>query len=957
MSRHASAPRVLIWACILLFAVSAAAVCQESRVLKNSKVTAQFDEHGLVSIAANGRTVQFKGDAGAITIDGQTTDTSTMTPSGVEQTDNTLIYKFGADLKVIYELKPAWGFVSKQLVYSKGSGAQYRVDTVKMIGTELGNAIAGEQRISGGGYGAFLRFAEDGQPTWGMLFAIQNPFNTWEYTGRNVALSYQPDMPWKSEWGPFESDRLLLAPYVLSGTQYSARSIPEWRYVPEGSDPSADTGYGRSPTGPAGKIDKSEIETFQGCVRAFLLFHSEKSMRIDVGWCENDYQIDCGTPEGRTEYKRIIDQAANIGCGYILYAPGNSKVSSQQESRDAWGWENLLWLGMGQKIRKGEWDPKTGPIDPSIQEMLDYAKSKNIKLVAYAYPSVPYMQDPEWTRWTRNPGGYSTVDTGLRSFQDWFVGKLVDFQKRTGIGGYSFDHWWIAYGSNPNSEYKVSSKYAQWYGCRRILSELRKAVPDIIVDGRQQYCWFGPWTLVAGTYPHPFGGDEQPGSFRARADLHTDRLSANHVRNVNWNFRMQSFLPVEITPGYFTHQTQRSDEKGVMRRDPWRRADWDYLGWKYSVISSLATAPLNHVANFLPARDTAEFAAFSKQDQQWLKGWLDWTDKNMDILRNVQFIIGPCGIGKVDGTAAFKKDKGYVFLFNSNYRKLDAQFKLDSSIGLNAGSEFVITELYPQAGRSIGKPDSGTWKLGDSFSLRMEGNTAVVLSVAPASGITQPMLFNSTGKAALTGTKLALTGVTGEIGSTSSLIVALPQAKSITSVTVNGKKVKFTQKGRAVSMDVAFAGTQFSACQQVGIYDPKFEGTKFKGEFLIPSRIIAQLKARKQAWPVNYTADDLRAPWIGPDRLFLFVNIPEFDSKAQVSMTIDGKPYELKQAYNGIYPTGNQTYIGWYADVASLKPDTKHQVEVAIPEGLRPGQFQGLYFDNVETEYTQALAK
>lgn len=943
MSRLTSARRVFTWTCVLLLVVTSTAFCQETRVLKNDRVTARFNDRGLVSISANDRTLDFKGDASAITIDGQTIDTSSLTPAGIEPNGSTLTYRFGTDLKVVYELKPDWGFVSKQLVYSKSGN--YRVDSVNMLGSDLGSAIAGEHKASGGSYGAFLRFPEGNQPAWGMLFTIQNPFNKWECTERTVGLSYQPDMPWKSEWGAFESDRLLLAPYVLSGTQYAPRSDPEWRYIPEGDGAVAD------------KIDKAEIETYQNCVKAFLLVHPEKSMRIDVGWCENDYQIDCGTPEGRTEYKRIIDQAANIGCGYILYAPANSKVSSQQESRDAWGWESLLWLGMGQKIRKGEWDPKTGPIDPSIQEMLDYAKSKNIKLVAYAYPSVPFMQDPEWTRWIKNPGGYTSVDTGVRSFQDWFVGKLVDFQKRTGIGGYSFDHWWIAYGSDPNSEYKVSSKYAQWYGCRRILNKLREAVPDIVIDGRQQYCWFGPWTLVAGTYPHPFGGDEQPGSFRARADLHTDRLSADHVRQVNWNFRMRSFLPVEITPGYFTHQTQRSDEKGTMRRDPWRRADWDYLGWKYSVISSLATAPFNHVANFLPARDTAEFKAFSKADQQWLKGWLDWTDKNMDVLRNVQFIMAPCGVGHADGTAAFKGDKGFVFLFNSNYGRLSAKFKLDSSIGLNAGTEFVVTELYPRAGRLIGKPGAGTWRIGDDFSLPMEGNSAVVLSVAPAEKITQPILFNSTGKAALTGGKLALTGITGEIGSTSNLIVALPRGKSASSITVNGRKVKSTQQGQTVSVNLRFAGARFGACQQVGVYDPKFSGTSFKGEFTIPARILAQVKARKQAWPVEYTADDLRAPWIGPDRLLLFVDIPELDSKAQVSMTIDGKPYELKQAYNSIYPTGNQTFIGWYADVASLKPDTKHRVQVTLPDGLRPGQFQGLYFDNVETEYTQALAK
>ena len=42
--------------------------------------------------------------------------------------------------------------------------------------------------MSGGGYGAFLRFPEGNQPTWGMLFTIQNPFNEWQYAERKIGF-------------------------------------------------------------------------------------------------------------------------------------------------------------------------------------------------------------------------------------------------------------------------------------------------------------------------------------------------------------------------------------------------------------------------------------------------------------------------------------------------------------------------------------------------------------------------------------------------------------------------------------------------------------------------------------------------------------------------------------------------------------------------------------------------
>jgi hypothetical protein len=35
-----------------------------------------------------------------------------------------------------------------------------------------------------------------------------------------------------------------------------------------------------------------------------------------------------------------------------------------------------------------------------------------------------------------------------------------------------------------------------------------------------------------------------------------------------------------------------------------------------------------------------------------------------------------------------------------------------------------------------------------------------------------------------------------------------------------------------------------------------------------------------------------------------------------------------------------------------LKPEVEYQVEVELPSTLKPGQFQGVFFENVESEYT-----
>ncbi|MEI7900807.1 MAG: hypothetical protein WCK89_11175 [bacterium] len=967
MKQHTRSFFSALWVTGLLSTgLCAAAFSEDAPVLKSKKITASFNPAGLTSIRdlSNNTAYTFKSESSTIQVDDQTIHTAALTPSGMKRGRNAVTYTYQVNswtLNVVYELQPDWNFISKQLILSRTDGASYRVKTIDAFRGELDEKTAGLFKQAKGNL--FLRFGAGDKPACGMLCAVQNFFTKSKYADRIITLAYEPDMEWKSAFGPFESDRACLAVYALSGAEIIKNAPAEWNYLPNPEKTVAE----------AEKIDLAEVEAYQQLVRSFTLVKPEKSLRIHVGWCVNDYQIDCGTPDGMTEYKRIIDRAAEVGCHYILYAPANSQVSDQKECRDAWGWENLLWLGMGQKIRNNQWDPARDAVPAGIQEMLSYAKARNIKLVAYAYPSMPWMQDLDWTQWCNNkPGGYIQVDTGVRSFQDWFVKKLVAFEKKTGVGGYSFDHWWIAYTNPENSTNKVSSKYAQWYGCRRILTELRKQCPDILVDGRQQYCWFGPWTVVGGTYPHPFGGDEQPGSFRARADLHTDRLSANHIRWVNWRFLMEGFYPVELVPGYMTHQTQRADGKGVMHRDPWRRADWDYLGWRYSVLSSIATAPYNHVLNFMPARDVDEFKAFSKADQQWWRQWLDWTDQNMDVLHNLR-ILAPPMVGRTDASAAFKDDHGFVFLFNANYRKLNAEFTLDPSIGLNKGEAFVVTQLYPREGMLIGKPGAGIWQAGDKVSLLMDGASAVVLAVNPAPKTGKPVLFNATGTAALRGGRLELKDVRGETGTSCDLVVALPKGSAVTAVTVNGKSAKYSQSGSAVSLNVKFAGAPFSQCQQVGTYSPVFSGETFTGEFSIPKRIFDQLQARKAAWPVPYTEDDRIAPWIGPERLLLFVNIADAKPDMNVTMKLNGQPFDIKKAFNGIYTnSGNQTFIGFYADVASLNPDTPYKVEIGLPpivagpvpkpeDGQAPklsaGQFQGLYFDNVEPEYTHVIGE
>ena len=919
--------------------------------LANGTVTARFGDRGLESIAdpAAGAPYRFTRDGFGVTIDGKTFDSAALPAPARTRAADRVTYAWTAGpyrLRVVYELQPGWRFVSKQIVIDAAPKPRLHVDAVTVFRSALDEPIAAtfvpkspRPSLGTGDYGIALRLAD----ARGLLAVAQNPFLHAERDGQAFTLAYQPDMDWSLDNGPFAADRGLLAPYRLTGRTIPAAMQAEWTMA------AADTAPG---------MDEGEVDAFTDMVRAFLLVKAEQPIDVFVGWTANDYQIDVGTPQGRTEYKRLLDRAADVGAEYVLYAPSDSALARREESVDDWSWEHVLWLGLGQQIRKGEWDPKTSPIPPSVQEMLDYAKSKRLGLLAYVYPVLPFSQNRAWLVPGRRPGTQA-ANLGFRSLQDWLIDELVAFHDRLGIAGYAFDYTFL--------NYKGPSAYAQWWGWRRVMETLRRRIPDIVIDGRQAYQYYGPWSWLAGSYPHPTSTDEQPESFVPFPDLHFDRVSADRERYTAYWYKNYEFAPSEIVPGYMTHQTSRSDEtddmpstrtkdRGVVL-DRFRARDWDDLGWRYSVISSIAVAGWNNVIDMIPARDPAEHAAFSAEDQAWWRHWLDWTAANKELLRHTRTILGQPALGKVDGTSAIAGDHGYVFLFNPNARRLPAELPLDGTIGLTAGGRFLVKEIYPVESRLIGKPGTGVWTAGDRVSLTMDGASAVVLELSPAPAApAAPVLFGAPGRATLAGGELTLTGVRGEAGTSTTLLVWLRDAGEVSSVRVNGIEVAFTKRAdQLVAATVEFAGAPFRHCQQVGEYDPQFSGGTLRGTFTVPARVFDQLRARQRAWPIPWTSEDYRTTWLAPQRLLLYVQIAEPDDRWEASLAIDGRLVELKKAYTAVR-VYRRTFVGFYADVSLLDAGREHTFELTLP-ALRPGQLQGVFFENVETGYTDRIVQ
>lgn len=937
---------------MLVAALAGSSICAQaapkSAVLDNGLVRAEFGPRGLAALRdrSTGRVLSVREEGFSVLVGDATIDTAYAPAVGPAMGSDTATYTCRSGqwtARAIYELKPGRRFLTKRVTVAGKGDRPVRVRRVELLRPVLATPIAEVQRVRDV---AFLRMgSRPGAPAdWGVFVALQNPFLQLMRSGNALSCAYVPDLAWTPDAGEFSSDRVCIGPYRMSGTTYPAALLPEWKApAPDGEA-----------AGP--RIDAAEVDAVLACVREFLLYKPQRSARLHVGWCENDYQIDISTAEGREEYKRIIDQAAAVGCTTLLFDPANSVDAPLEENRDAWGWENLLWFSIGQKLRKGEWDPAKQPLPETIASLVEYARTRGVKMVAYVYPSLPFMQDPAWTSWVPGgrPGGYLGADTGQRTFQDWLLDKMDAFTKGTGAGGYSFDHWWIAYDETR------SSRYEQWAGARRIMEELRRRQPDALIDTRQQIHHFGVWTWLAGSYPHPLNSDEQPESFRAFPDLHWSRASADRQRRTAWYFRNNCFVPAEIMPGYMLHQTPRLTAEGQTMRTRFRPADWDLLGWKYSVLSSISTAPLNHVVNMLPARDSREFAAFGEADRKWLRGWLDWTDRHTELLRAGKPIasLGQPRVGGVDGWSACSGSRGFLFLFNPNYRALPADLRLDAALGLSGRAGMSIRQLYPdiEAGTLLPPTSGSEWRLGDRLSFQMPGCSVRVLEIAPSAPAAGPVVMGCSGTASLKEGIVSVIGARGEPGADRAVAVALPSAGRVRELKVNGVSVPFAQSGAVVHATVRFAGTPCGARRQIGAYDPSFTGGGYRAEAAVPARVWRQLADRKRAWPVEYTADERAAPWLNSDRLILYVQVADPNDGMRVTLSIDGKAVPLRPAYTSIVRSNPaNTFVGWMADITDLSPDAKHVFELQLPM-LSPGQFQGMFLDTVETEMTEEVA-
>jgi hypothetical protein len=214
---------------------------------------------------------------------------------------------------------------------------------------------------------------------------------------------------------------------------------------------------------------------------------------------------------------------------------------------------------------------------------------------------------------------------------------------------------------------------------------------------------------------------------------------------------MQQFLPSKRIPGFAFHQSERTDDNGTapctMDTDlcyDMNARDFDFLGYKFSLLSSIGTAGLNNVLCMIPARDQEEYALFPEEDLQFISHWLAWTDTNKKFLENTRPIstLPPPSLGSVDGTCALFQNNGFLFLFNPNLTPMTVQLTADESICIENSTlplQWQVQMLHPHQ-QAFPKLHAGA-----IFSVNVPGASAVVLQLDLEAAQLSPTTINVLG--------------------------------------------------------------------------------------------------------------------------------------------------------------------------------------------------------------------
>lgn len=671
----------------------------------------------------------------------------------------------------------------------------------------------------------------------GLFTGIENPFYTADLTEKRVALGFNPGLILKAGEG-YTSEPQFFGVYRKSGVMVED-SGREFRYNSNGS--------GYKP------LDRNEIRAMRAFALDYLNPAQPRFLNINYQFFHPLPQMP-RTEQDKDYFTHAIDTFAVIGGDMIIFKPLHpfTKPDANQPF----------------------WD--LVPEDPNhpARQLAEYATAKGIGYGFYMgcaahggegnAAGLNFRPDqPAWKK--SDAAGRRAPDNCLAcdDFFDWWF----EVQNHT-IGKYQLANWcWdpsLGSGMNCHDEshghLAGQGGYKGWRRCIELMARLKTAHPGLFIQGFYGTKNFGLWGLKHVDQHEVYNEQTIIVSTRHH-QISDDRQNADGLRfQNNWSMRFR------FTPAVIGHALAHRVSEGGF--DPELAKAWDYSGWKYSVMSSLAVAGsvmpaiLPYQAALVPG-----YAGFYQKWSRWAGDHFEYVNLTEPFGEQVQ-------PGAVDGYARIKGGHGFIFLFNGNPRPAEITFEVGDEINLQTAGSYQFSELYPsETGRRVLDNDGKSiFALGESARLTVPANECYLLELRQVTPHRAPVLAGAAGQVTLTDGVMSITGVTGKPAQSVPLVVCGADPAAVRSVTVNGVPQPFTGGPRGISLEVRFAGTKFPReldawTQADGThldfpYLPAQAGLTLTTRFFLPAE-VRQLLA--QAQPENFAAMDATiAGWQTP---------------------------------------------------------------------------------------------
>ena len=298
---------------------------------------------------------------------------------------------------------------------------------------------------------------------------------------------------------------------------------------------------------------------------------------------------------------------------------------------------------------------------------------------------------PEWKK--SDAAGRRAPDNCLAcdDFYEWWFTVQNNTIQKYHLSNWSWDP---SLGSGMNcydethGHFADQGGYKGWRRCIELMARLKAANPGLFIQGFYGTKNFGLWGLK-NVDQHEVYNEQSIIVSTRHNQISDDRQNADGLRfQNNWSMRFR------FTPAVIGHAlTHRVSEGGF---DPELIKAWDYYGWQYGVMSSLAVSGsvmptiLPYETDLVPG-----YVEFYRKWQRWAKDNFEYVNYTEPFGEQVQ-------PGAVDGYARIKGDHGFVFLFNGNPRPSEITFEVGDEINLQDKGDYQFAELYPSEKEQAG---------------------------------------------------------------------------------------------------------------------------------------------------------------------------------------------------------------------------------------------------------------